>query len=459
MVRTRSKDESVKISKRPLSQRLLLRLYFLLQGIRKDDSLDQSDEKLEQQVQSIKPFLKQGAERLESSNLIESILFFVPTIGELRASAQLIKLIKQQYPGYELILMPGKEQYLTQYAELYPDTVILSPDCNDYSVVEALFEKFGIRQMLMVEGPSLMGRFPTWLSLAFPVVCLLKAVNISVVNACIYQPEAQNLLARLRTRIFAPLHKQAINFWYTADQGFVEDLTAAGIPLSKTKIVGDIKFDSILLHKLEPMVPEFEQFLEQLSLSGGPLVVAGSVTAADEIEAIVAGWLQLKQQHANAKLVLAPRYIYEEELMSSVTGILKSAGLDFTLRTNGIEKADQHDVIILNTYGELPHLYSVADIVFAGRDHGVLEPLRFNKPVVVGPDQYWNREYATSFSLYKYMKDASALVSCASYDQVGSKMLQLIDDAAYKEQILGNAAKALENQSGASQRIIDCIEL
>ena len=445
--------------KRPLVQRLLLRLYFLLQRIPKSNLAGETQPDREQQIRTIQPYLKQGAERLQSSAPIESILFFAPTIGELRASAQLIKQIKQQHPNYELVLMPGKEQYLSQYAELYPDTIVLSPDCNDYSVVNALFDQLGVKQMLMVEGPSLMGRFPTWLSLAFPVVCLLKAVNISVVNACIYQPEHQNIMARLRTRIFAPLHKQAINCWYTADQKFVDDLTTAGVPQAQIKVVGDIKFDSILLHELEPVTQEFQQFLLEVGKSEGPLVVAGSVTATDEIEAIIDGWLQLKQQHTNAQLVLAPRYIHEEKLISTVTQAIQNEGLKYVLRTEGNDRLNQADVIILNTYGELPHLYRVADIVFAGRDHGVLEPLRFNKPVVVGPDQYWNREYATSYSLYEYMKNSGALVSCTTYDQVGEKILQLLDDTAYEEQILDNAATALADQTGASQRIVDYLKL
>ncbi|MBV1959903.1 MAG: hypothetical protein KUG53_04135 [Pseudomonadales bacterium] len=445
--------------RRPLIQRLLLRLYFLLQRIPKSNLAEETQPDRGQQIRTVQPYLKQGADRLQSSAPIESILFFAPTIGELRASAQLIKQIKQQHPNYELVLMPGKEQYLSQYAELYPDTIVLSPDCNDYSVVNGLFDRLGVRQMLMVEGPSLMGRFPTWLSLAFPVVCLLKAVNISVVNACIYQPEHQNIMARLRTRIFAPLHKQAINCWYTADQKFVDDLTAAGVPQPRIKVVGDIKFDSILLHELEPVTQEFEQFLLEVGQSEGPLVVAGSVTAADEIEAIIEGWLQLKQQHTNTRLVLAPRYIHEEKLISTVIQAIQNKGLKYVFRTDGSGSINQADVIILNTYGELPHLYRDADIVFAGRDHGVLEPLRFNKPVVVGPDQYWNREYATSYSLYEYMKNSDALVSCDSYDQLGAQLLRLLDDTAYKKQILSNAAIALANQTGASQQIVECLEL
>ena len=445
--------------KPPLSQRLLLRLYFFLQRIPNDSSSGETQSDREQQIRTIQPYLKQGAERLQSSAPIESILFFAPTIGELRASAQLIKQIKQQHPNYELVLMPGKEQYLSQYAELYPDTIVLSPDCNDYSKVNALFDRLGVRQMLMVEGPSLMGRFPIWLSLAFPVVCLLKAVNISVVNACIYQSEHQNIMARLRTRVFAPLHKQAINCWYTADEKFVDELIAAGVPQARTKIVGDIKFDSILLHELEPVTQEFEQFLVKLGQSEGPLVVAGSVKATDEIEAIIEGWLQLKQQHTNARLVLAPRYIHEEKLISTVTQAIQNKGLKYVFRTDRNDSLNQADVIILNTYGELPHLYRVADIVFAGRNHGVLEPLRFNKPVVVGPDQYWNREYATSYSLYEYMKNSGALVSCDSYAQVGNKLLRLLDDTVYKKQILNNAANALANQTGASQQIVESLEL
>ena len=57
-----------------------------------------------------------------------------------------------------------------------------------------------------------------------------------------------------------------------------------------------------------------------------------------------------------------------------------------------------HQVIILDTIGELGRLYSLADVVFVGGSfvkvggHNILEPAAHGKPVLVGPYMFNFRE-------------------------------------------------------------------
>lgn len=57
-----------------------------------------------------------------------------------------------------------------------------------------------------------------------------------------------------------------------------------------------------------------------------------------------------------------------------------------------------HQVVILDTIGELGRLYSLADVVFVGGSfvkvggHNILEPAAHGKPVLVGPYMFNFRE-------------------------------------------------------------------
>lgn len=405
-------------------------------------------------LEHLKPYIYRGWDHLKTAENSESILIFAATVGELRAAGPLISKVLEKWPNRELILLPGKKEYLPLYAELYPEAVILSPGCDDYRLVNVLFQAFGIKLFILIEGPSLMGRFPVWLGLAFPVVCLKKRVQTVVVNACIYQSEKQGYLERLRTKAFAPLHKQSIDNWYVADESFAANLINVGVPESQIDVVGDIKFDSVLSQELQPVSSEFGHFIEAFQMSARPLIVAGSVKATDEIEAIIRGWLEVRKKFPNTKLVLAPRYIHEGSLMSSLIQSVTKFDLRYSLRSRGVIDIEAVDVIILDTFGELPRLYSVANLVYAGRNHGVLEPMRFSKPVIVGPKEYWNPEYSTSYSLYCAMSKANALINCSTYDDVGPNMLKILEDEKYRQNIVDSAGKILIKNSGASENIV-----
>lgn len=143
-------------------------------------------------------------------------------------------------------------------------------------------------------------------------------------------------------------------------------------------------------------------------------------------------------------------------MMAKLTSALESKGIKYSLRSRGSD-IPKHQLLILDTFGELPYFYEYANISFAGRGHGVLEPLRYGKPVVVGPHQFWTKENSTSYLLYEYMRNNQALIECIDYDQLGSVFMRVLDDENFRNNYVQNAKIAIGLQLGASARILDHI--
>ncbi|MCK4462821.1 MAG: hypothetical protein KAU58_00750, partial [Candidatus Omnitrophica bacterium] len=73
--------------------------------------------------------------------------------------------------------------------------------------------------------------------------------------------------------------------------------------------------------------------------------------------------------------------------------VLKKRNLNFKLRS-GYNDSRNLDVLILDTFGELPRIYGISDVVYIGNSiipinergagHNIIEPLAHGKPIIFG---------------------------------------------------------------------------
>src|SRR5207237_3256161 len=93
--------------------------------------------------------------------------------------------------------------------------------------------------------------------------------------------------------------------------------------------------------------------------------------------------------HPAARLLIAPRH---PERFAEVANSLQHSGLAWSQRSHAPSTRDEScEVILLDTVGELPAVYPLADLVFVGGSiaphggHNVLEPAALGTCVVTGP--------------------------------------------------------------------------
>ena len=169
-------------------------------------------------------------------------------------------------------------------------------------------------------------------------------------------------------------------------------LIELGAPKERVQVVGDLKLDR------DPPDPPSADLLD--AVGPGPLLVAGSTHPGEEA-GLLEAFLELRQQTApGLRLVLAPRHVRRAP---GVLRLAQSHGLRAGLRSEGAEQAE---VVVLDTVGELASLYGVAELVFCGGSlvpvggHNLVEPVQAGRVVVHGPHVHNQRPQAELLEPY-----------------------------------------------------------
>jgi 3-deoxy-D-manno-octulosonic-acid transferase len=160
-----------------------------------------------------------------------------------------------------------------------------------------------------------------------------------------------------------------------------ERALSLGAPRDRVQVTGNTKFDALAVSV--PDTPD-ESLRAALGLGAERLWVCGSTHEGEEA-ALLRVFSNLRQEHPDLRLLLAPRYL---ERVGRVLALARSMGLGTRLRS---QPGGAEPVIILDTIGELVRVYQLATMVFVGGSFGrrggqnILEPAACGKPVLFGP--------------------------------------------------------------------------
>jgi 3-deoxy-D-manno-octulosonic-acid transferase len=226
-----------------------------------------------------------------------------------------------------------------------------------------------------------------------------------------------------------------------------------GAPAECIEVAGNLKYDLA-----PPAANRFSEWLgEQIrQQERWPVAVAGSVVA-DEEEPVLAAFDIVQRQWRRALLVLAPR---KPERFDFAAQIIADRGWK-AVRRSQLDLSGQldedADVLLLDSIGELAALYGLADAVFIGGSlvpaggHNILEPAWFSKPPVFGPSMENFRDAALQFL------NAGAGAQVPSGEKLGKFWVRLIRDAAACERMGRAARKLVEQNRGATERVLERI--
>lgn len=157
----------------------------------------------------------------------------------------------------------------------------------------------------------------------------------------------------------------------------------------------------------------------------GQLLVAGSSHRGEE-EILLQVLALARERFPTLTLVLAPRH---PERFGEVEKLLKKSPFAFHRRSQvQVDKYFETDVLLLDTVGELPDFFAAADVAFVGGSlvdvggHNVLEPARFQKPVLFGP-------HMSNFaSIAEEMKRIGAAIEVRDADDLARVLMRLLTD-------------------------------
>lgn len=337
--------------------------------------------------------------------------------GEIEYAYPIIRKIKETYPGHNIVVTLSSTSVLKAVMN-QPDVDAVGPAPIDLLwLVNRFLSKFNFKIFLFA-------RTDVW-----PEISLqLKQLGIPtyLFSATFSESSAHkgHLLNSLTRFSLNNLNKIM-----TVTDADKKNFKFIGVN-TPILTLGDTRYDQVFFKKQNT-----KKDLPKL-VSAKKVFVAGSTWPEDEA-VLLPAFAKLK---STWNLVIAPHEVNDATLARiedfCMNNNLKSTRFS-KLKNLAESESAEWDVLIVDQYGFLFHLYSWAHLTFVGgsfksKVHSVMEPLSFFKPVCVGPFHTNNRE-AIEFSHLKMPNH-------------GSTWVQPIENTAQLELLLESQAKISDSE-------------
>lgn len=225
-----------------------------------------------------------------------------------------------------------------------------------------------------------------------------------------------------------------------------ERIKAFGADPKKVFINGNLKFDRFSSTVKE----DFCAGIKNLFCGDEKILVAGSTRKGEE-ELLLQAFEKVKSQFSDVYLIIAPREIHRAE---EIGKLVKKFGYTPLLRKNISPGTviTPDTIIILNTIGELFHLYSLATLAFCG---GSLVPLGGQNPL---EPAFWGKVVLYGHSMEDFLdaknllEEVGAGVQVNNAEELVATIITLLQDEAALLRRGETGRNALQKQQGSSKR-------
>jgi 3-deoxy-D-manno-octulosonic-acid transferase len=369
----------------------------------------------------------------------ESIWIHAVSVGEVLTARALLPELRERYPKLRLFLstttMTG--QQIARSNLQYVDEVFYFPFDLGF-VVNRTLRLVRPRLFIMMETEI----WPNLLR-----ACGRAGVKTMLVNGRISSRSYPRY--RLARPFFRRVLRHVDRFCMQSDES-ARRVIDIGADRERVVVTGSLKFDSLEI----PGAPSGDRgrnrVLRYFRISHDRPVVIAASTRKGEEEAVLEAFQRIRATMTNTLLIIAPR---KPQQFDDVERLARRAGWNVARRSElRVDAEPRHDVVILDTVGELAPLYQVATAVFVGGSlvdtggHNILEPAVFGKPIVFGPHMQNFAEIARTFL------DNGAAIQVRTGRELGPVLLDLLGDPVRRAS-LGAAARALvEANRGARTR-------
>lgn len=211
-------------------------------------------------------------------------------------------------------------------------------------------------------------------------------------------------------------------------------------------VTGNTKFDQTYTN-VSPA--EKQQLLQEMGIADADGVLLAGSTHKGEENLILEAFRRLKKERPHAKLVIAPRDILRAAEIAATTKIF---GMTVKTRTALNKKAETgHDVVILDTIGELGKVYSIGDVVYVGGSmvshggHNILEPAAHGKAIIVGQNMFNFKDTHSLFS------KRNACITVKDAVELGVNILKLFRDSSLRHEMEAETLAIVQENRGAAR--------
>jgi 3-deoxy-D-manno-octulosonic-acid transferase len=254
-------------------------------------------------------------------------------------------------------------------------------------------------------------------------------------------------------RILSPA-LESVRWWGAQTDEYAERIRQMVPGDATVEVTGSIKYEGALRDRQDHAVLRMGKILGVRP--GETVWVAGSTMIPEE-SIVLDVYRRLVQEKSDLRLILVPRH---PERFDEVIRLLDQSGLSYRRRSQcSEEKGADQKVVLVDSLGELAHVWGLATIGFVGGSltkarggQSMIEPAGFGVPCCFGPSTSNFR--ATVEQLLAI--DGARRVRSA--DELTETLLRWLGDPAGAEQVGGRARQFIQSQQGALRRTMDRIE-
>ncbi|MGI9341960.1 MAG: lipid IV(A) 3-deoxy-D-manno-octulosonic acid transferase, partial [Gammaproteobacteria bacterium] len=324
------------------------------------------------------PYRQRIAERfgfVERRGTKPSIWVHAVSVGEVMASAALVRALQERYPDRDLVLTTMTPTGSARVVELFGDSVVHSYVPYDLaSAVRRFFDRMQPELVIIVETEI-------WPNLFHE--CGLRKIPLVIASARISPKSVR------RYRKVVGLFSETLSHGIVIaaqSQTDADRFRSLGAAPERIHVTGNIKFD----FTVDPGVPTSGRGFRHEHAADRPVWIAAS-THADEEEIVLQAHRKVLESIPEALLILVPRH---PERFQLVAALIDRTGFARVTRSSGRRCAPGTDVFLGDSMGELMMLYAASDVAFVGGSlvpiggHNLLEPAALGLPVLTGPNTY-----------------------------------------------------------------------
>ena len=369
------------------------------------------------------------------------------SVGETQAARPLAQRLKEEFPQHALVVST-----ITLTGQKLAHDVFRNQAASIFYFPYDW--RWCVRRALKAVDPAAVLIMETELWPNFLRECKARQIPVALVNGRISR---QSFRRYKIVRVFLRRVLSCLSIAVMQSEIDAQRLETLGMPREKLFAAGNLKFDAELGSALSTKTEEIRSRFG--TDSAAPLILAASTHAPEEV-LILESVKQLRTTQP-VRLMIAPR---RPERFNEVAALLQKSGLSWTRRTNPPDSNDANaTVILLDSIGELPATYSLAQIVFVGGSivdrggHNVLEPAAAGAAVVTGAHTH------NFHAIVDLMEEAGAIVQlpavegAVAVEELTHAFAKLLANAAERE-VLGRRAKQLVTDNrGAAARTLEFI--
>ena len=373
----------------------------------------------------------------------ESIWIHAVSVGEALTARALLDDLRARYPGLKIFLstttLTGQQLARARFQDV--DAVFYLPfDLPPF-----------VNRTLKLVKPRLFIMMETEIWPNLLRACKRAGVKTMLVNGRISARSYPRY--RLARGFFRRVLTDVDRFCMQSDES-ARRIIDIGADPARVTVTGSLKFES-LESPAAAAGRGAGRVLRFFRIPPNRPVFMAASTLKGEEGAVLSAFAAIRRAHPNALLVMAPR---KPERFGEAESLARAEGFRVARRTElPVDAEPRADVVVLDTIGELAHLFQVATVVFVGGSlvdqggHNILEPAVHGKPIVFGPHMENFAEIADAF-----LKQQGA-VQVQTPAELTATIVRLLGNPVERAR-LGAAARALvEANRGAKPRTLDAI--